>query len=201
MSDTKKKYGTGRTRNYAFIMYPESCKSNWRDILTDTHIPILVSPLHDMDINPTGEIKKPHYHVIVMFESTKTMEQAQEISDSVGGVQCQRVNALRGYARYLCHLDNPEKHIYDNEDVTSLNGADYHNIITLVSDKYESIGEMIDFCIEKRIVSYFALLTYARQNRHDWFRCLCDNGTIVMKEFLKSKEWSERMRKDEIIDD
>lgn len=190
------KNGRGRTRNFAFIMYPESCPSNWHDILTDTHVPIFVSPLHDGDTNPTGETKKAHYHVIVMFDGVKTEEQCQEIVDSVNGTMFQKVSTLRGYARYLCHLDNPEKHIYDIDDVTCLSGADYKDAISLVSDKYDAIGEMIDFCNEKGIVSYFALLTYARSNRHDWFRCLCDNGTMVMKEFLKSKEWSERMRKD-----
>lgn len=193
--------GRGRTRNFAFIMYPESCPADWRDILTETHVPIFVSPLHDQDLNPTEERKKAHYHVIVMFEGVKTEEQCQEIVDSVKGTQFQKVNSLRGYARYLCHLDNPEKHIYPIEEVTELNGSDYCNVISLVSDKYEAIGEMMDFCTERDITSYYALLMYARRNRNDWFRCLCDNGTFVMREFLKSKEWSEKMRKDEIIDD
>lgn len=186
--------GRGRTRNFAFIMYPESCPENWKDILTETHVPIFVSPLHDSDKNPTEEVKKAHYHVIVMFEGVKTEEQCQELVDSVNGTQFQKVNSLRGYARYLCHLDNPEKHQYDTADVTQLNGADYSNVISLVSDKYAAIGEMIDYCVEANIESYSDLLIYARANRYDWFRCLCDNGTLVMKEFLKSKSWSNGRR-------
>ena len=48
-------------------MYPESAPENWREILADLHIPVLISPLHDKDVTPDGEIKKAHYHVIIMY--------------------------------------------------------------------------------------------------------------------------------------
>ena len=28
--------------------------------------------LHDKDVNPTGEVKKPHYHVICYYENSTT---------------------------------------------------------------------------------------------------------------------------------
>ena len=107
------KSGLGRTRNFATIIYEESAPENWREILSDLLIPCFISPYHDSDINPNGEPKKPHWHVLIMFDSVKTMEQAKEIFDKVGGVGCEKVNSLRGYARYLCHLDNPEKFQYN----------------------------------------------------------------------------------------
>lgn len=99
----------GRTRSYACVLYPESAPENWRDILSDFHIPCLISPLHDKDVNPTGEKKKAHYHVLLLFDSVKSETQAREIFEAFGGVGCEKVNSVRGYARYLCHLDNPEK--------------------------------------------------------------------------------------------
>lgn len=51
-------------RNWAFLVYPESLPSNWEDIITETGLPMAFSPLHDKDVNPNGEEKKPHYHVI-----------------------------------------------------------------------------------------------------------------------------------------
>lgn len=33
------------------------------------------------------------------------------------------------------------------------------------------------------------LLLFAKENRNDWFRTLCDNGTITMVQFLKSRYW------------
>lgn len=181
-----------RTRYYASVVYPESAPDSWRDILSDSIVPAFVSPLHDMDVNPDGEIKKPHFHVLIMFESLKTPEQAKEIFDKIGGVGCEKVVSLRGYARYLCHLDNSEKYQYNTEDVTTYGGADYIATIGLATDKYKAIGEMIDYCAENNIYSYSRLLEWCRINRFDWFRVLCDNGTFVIKEYLKSKTWETK---------
>jgi hypothetical protein len=128
-----------------------------------------------------------------MYDSTKTPEQAQEVFKSIGGVGCEKVNSMRGYARYLCHLDNPEKAQYDPSDVRSLCGADYIGTIGLVTDKYKAISEMIDYCIEAHVYSYSDLLEYCRAERFDWFRVLCDNGTVVMKEYLKSRSWTKNL--------
>ena len=55
--------GTGRTRSYATVVYPESAP-DFLERLNDLKVPCFVSPLHDKDFNPTGEPKKPHYHVL-----------------------------------------------------------------------------------------------------------------------------------------
>jgi hypothetical protein len=192
MSEKKSNY---RTRNFATVVYPESAPKGWRNLLQETFVRCFISPLHDRDINATGEPKKPHYHVIIMFDSIKTKEQAKEIFDLIGGVGCEYVKSLRGYARYLCHLDNPEKAQYKTDQVLSYNGADYPSVIGLSIDKYKSIGEMIDFCNENNIYSYSDLLMYARKNKFDWFRVLCDNGTVVIREYLKSKLWTDNLNK------
>lgn len=184
------KIATKRTRNYATVIYPESAPENWKEILEQQFVPAFISPLHNQDKNPTGEPKKEHYHVMIMFEGVKTREQAQEIFTAIGGVGCEIVQSCRGYARYLCHLDNPEKAQYKQEEVTALCGADYPGVIGLVTDKYKAIGEMIDYCKENNVYSYSELLEYCRMNKFEWFRVLCDNGTVVMKEYLKSRSWT-----------
>lgn len=188
----KEKTTVKRTRNFATVVYPESAPENWQDILSEQFIPAFISPLHNQDVNPTGEVKKAHYHVMIMFDSVKTSEQAQAVFEKIGGVGCEVVQSVRGYARYLCHLDNPEKAQYPQESVRSLCGADYSGTIGLVIDKYKAIGEMIDYCRENLIYSYAALLEYCRNERFDWFRVLCDNGTVVMKEYLKSRSWTDK---------
>ena len=186
----KKSTGRGRTRNFATVIYPESAPENWQEILAEQFVPAFISPLHDMDVNPDGEIKKEHYHVMIMFEGVKTQEQAKELFDKIGGVGTEIVQSQRGYARYLCHMDNPEKYQYPPEKVRSLCGADYTGTIGLVTDKYKAISEMIDFCEEHNIISYSDLLVYCKYERFDWFRVLCDNGTVVIKEYLKSRMWT-----------
>ena len=186
----KKSSGKGRTRNFATVVYPESAPDNWQSILSEQCIPAFISPLHDSDVNATGEQKKSHYHVIIMFEGVKTREQAEDVFKTINGVGCEVVQSLRGYARYLCHLDNPEKAQYSPEDVRSLCGADYTGVIGLVTDKYKAIGEIILYCKENNIVSYSDLLEYCMIERYDWFRVLCDNGTFVVQTYLKSRVWT-----------
>lgn len=186
----EKKSSNKRTRNFATVVYPESAPEGWQDILSDQFVPSFISPLHDKDLNPTGEAKKPHYHVVIMFDSVKTVEQAEYIFNLIGGVGCEVVQSIRGYSRYLCHLDNPDKAQYNQENVRCLCGADYSAVIGLVLDKYKAIGEMIDYCKENGVFSYSDLLEYARMERFDWFRVLCDNGTVVIKEYLKSRSWT-----------
>lgn len=192
-------YGKGRTRNFATVVYPESAPADWQEILSGQFVPAFISPLHDLDLNPTGEAKKPHYHVLLMFDTVKTIEQASTIFSLIGGVGCEVVNSLRGYARYLCHLDNPEKCQYNQDDVRSLCGADYNSAIGLATDKYKALGEMQDFCEENNVVSFYLLSKYARTHRTDWYRILCDCGSVYMREYLKSKQWSKEKGQDEII--
>lgn len=51
---------------------------------------------------------------------------------------------------------------------------------------------MMDFVDEQGQYSYAFLLRYARANRPEWFRCLCDNGTYVMKEYCKTAAFDAR---------
>ena len=178
-----------RTRNFASIVYPDSAPSDWMDILEAQLIPAFVSPLHDKDTNPSGDPKKPHYHVILMFDSVKTIDQAKSIFALIGGVGCEVIQSIRGHSRYLCHLDKPEKYQYNPDEVRSFAGADYYAICSLAIDRYKVIQDMIDYCELYDVVSYRELLMYCRTDRFDWFRVLCDNGTYVIKEYLKSKKW------------
>jgi hypothetical protein len=188
-----------RFRNFATVVYPDSAPENWISILEDKFIPSFISPIHDMDVNPDGEIKKSHYHVILIFEGKKSEDQAIEIFKSIHGVGCEVVQSIRGYARYLCHLDNPEKHQYSPEAVRSLCGADYNGVIGLVIDKYKAIKEMIEFIKLNNILSYSELLDYCSNDKFEWFRVLCDNGTVVIKEYLKSRLWSSQVKYKEVI--
>lgn len=196
----EKKSTQVRTRNFATVIYLDSAPSNWQEILSDLHVQAFVSPYHDKDKNANNEDKKPHYHVMIMYDGKKSIDQAKENFDKIGGVGCEIVNSTRGYARYLCHLDNPDKEQYSIQDVKSFGGADYMSIINLVTDKYIIIGEMQDFCEKYNITSFYLLCNYARKNRSDWYRALCDNSAFYMKEYLKSKKWSDENGVTNIID-
>lgn len=191
MSD---KLGRNRTRNFATIVYPDVSPANWMDLLTEQFVPAIVSPLHDRDVNPTGEPKKSHYHVVIQFDNVKTEDQAREVFDVIGGVGCERIKSLRAYVRYLCHLDNPEKAQYPVDDVRCFGGADFYKIIECVVDRYTAIAEIMDFCTDNKIYSFCDLLRICRMEHFEWFRSLCDGGVYIIKEFLKTANWEDNAK-------
>lgn len=182
-----------RTRNYATMVYPDSAPENWLDIFAEQYVPAFVSPLHNLDKNPTGEPKKPHYHVIVMFDSVKTREQAEELFAKIGGVGCIPVQSVRGYTRYLCHLDNPEKTPYNPEEVRCFCGAEYYETIHLITDKRKLFKEIQMYCRNADVVSFSDLLDFACDNRNDWYDLLTSN-TLLFRTYLKSRQWTNSQR-------
>lgn len=183
MQDTSR----GRTRTYAFIVYPDSAPANWRDILNGFHVEALISPLHDKDVNPDGSQKKPHWHVMIMFSSVKSTEQAADIRDAVGGVGWENVASTRGYARYLCHLDNPEKHRYDENDVVEMAGADYHEIVRRAGDGVRILREMMAFIRENNVYYYSDFVDYCNEEKPDWFEAIVTRYTYPVYTYIKAR--------------
>lgn len=177
-----------RFRNWAFVVYPESAPENWREILDEHHIPWFESPLHDKDVNPTGEPKKPHWHVIITFAGKKGYESVKPITEEVNATRPEHVKDLRGYLRYFAHLDNPEKAQYSPHDIKAHAGADLGTLTNpTASERHACIKEMRAFCKENHIVEFCDLLDYAAESRpDDWFPLLCDNSAYVMQVYLTS---------------
>lgn len=179
----------GRTRTWAFIVYPESAPDDWRDIVANEHVPALISPLHDKDINADGEPKKPHWHVLLMYNGKKARSKIQELTNSLNAPKPQPVSDKRGYARYLIHADNPEKYQYDPKDVVQLGGADYTQFLLGAADTDAALGEMMDWCVEQGCYSFYRLSMYARKSRPDWFRVITSCRTVFLVNWLKSMHW------------
>lgn len=186
----EKSAGTGRTRNFATVVYPDSAPEGWRDILTEMHVAALISPLHNADKNPSGEAKKPHYHVMLMFDGVKNFEsQVKPIFDKIGGVGREEVNSARGYARYLCHLDNPEKAQYNPADVVALGGADYDAITHLPTDDAKMLVEIFAYIRANQICSLAELLDICAVNNQDWFTTIAMSRAYVVDKYIKSMAW------------
>lgn len=158
----------GRTRNWATVVYSDEAIEK----LSELKLTCLVSPWHDKDFNADGEKKKPHRHVMFLFEGKKSREQIKEICDIIGGVGCEPVQSQRAYARYLCHLDNPEKAQYNINDVQTFGGIDYIELINSVADEYSTLFDICDYLLDNSTTSMREFLLYCRKDRPDWYSCL-----------------------------
>lgn len=185
----KKSRGSGRTRSWAFVLYPESAPKNWRDILDEEHIQWIESPLHDKDNNADGSSKKAHWHILLMYESVKTYEQVKEITDKLIATVPQKCNGAKGLVRYMAHMDNPEKFQYPISEIIGHGGADVAELLKPTSsDRYNLIREMMEFVKEQDIIEMEDLLAHAMTERFDdWFPLLCDNSAYILDSLLKSR--------------
>ena len=180
----------GRTRNFATVVYPESAPADWMERLDQFHVAALVSPLHDRDMNPDGEPKKPHYHVMLMFESPVDYEtKVAPIFAEIGAVGRENVNSSRGYARYLCHLDNPEKAQYDPSEVRCMGGVNFYDVINLPTDDLKMLGEVFSYIQEHDIYSLAELLTVSQIYHPEWFAMITMSRCYVVDKFIKSLAW------------
>ncbi len=190
----KEKSKDTRCRNWTIVVYPgkdenDGSPENWRDIIEEQHIEWIESPLHDKDTLPTGETKKPHYHVLLMFGGVKSYEQVLELCQELNCPIPERVHNAKALVRYMAHLDSPDKVQYNLQDIIAHGGVDIAEMLRpSSSERYTLINEMRDFIKEYNILEFQDILDYAAANRFDdWFPLLCDNSTFIIDKYIKSQ--------------
>lgn len=175
-------------RNWTFIVYPDSAPDGWRDVLNGELIPWACSPLHDADLNPDGEEKKPHWHVVVSFEGKKCYQQVLEFIKPLNCTIPKKVASMKGLLRYFCHLDNPEKHQYDISDIELHCGFDPQSYLApSATQRYYMIRDMVRYIRENHIVDYLVFMDYCSEYHFDdWFPLLCDSCSFVIDKVINS---------------
>lgn len=191
MAEKKNKVVKGR--DWTFIVYPESAPKNWREILDQTHLEWIESPLHDSDVNPNGSKKKPHWHILIRFEGPVTAKRVKDIIEPLNGPIPQRVGSAKGMVRYFAHLDNPEKHRYKVEDIIPHNGADIADYFKLTaSQNIVAIKQIFKFIKKKEIDNYIDFLNSCLEyGNDDWFDIAINHNTLAINKMLDAM-WQKK---------
>lgn len=187
-------------RNWAFLMYPESMPSDWFDKLERTGLPFAISPLHDKDINPTGELKKPHYHVICQYANTTTQKNVKEnVCDLVNGTLPIKLENIKGMYRYHIHYENPEKYQYDDRDRTFINGFDVGSVDALTETEIDKISnEILQYIDDNNITEYCDLLYEFRINDCIKYLKVAKTRTILFNTYIRSRRHKREKDKAEL---
>ena len=177
-----------KKRNWAFVVYPESMPNDFIEYLQKGGVACAISPLHDKDVNPTGEEKKAHYHIILSYEGPTTKKNVEEYIKYLNGTIPIPLEQLRGYYRYLTHKDNPEKFQYDENDIICLNGFDISKIEKFTENEIFSIRvQIIQLIKDHNIVEYSTLIDYLRINDLQDFLRVAMQSTILLDRYLSSR--------------
>lgn len=177
-----------KVSHWLTILYEESCNPEWKKILEESGFQAIASPVHDRDRNDSGELKKPHRHLLLKWDGPTTRKNAKAWIEILGGVGVIPCASERGSARYFCHLDNPEKIRYRTEDVLCFGGMVYEDIIMREEDDIALIREVFDFCEDHKIVSYRELMILCRRFRPDWERMILKRYRENVFRYLRSFE-------------
>lgn len=138
-----------QAKNVMIILYNEPLKSDI-EVLRPYKWAYIK---HDRDLQDNGELKKTHWHLLLSFETKKSLSLiANVLQVEENLIEC--VNNYKSVERYLIHLDNGEKAQYSVEEVIS--NYDYK---TQVYSTTESILQfLIDKCEEYTSIKEFNLM-------------------------------------------
>jgi len=176
-----------KKRNWAFVLYPESAPSDWMEQLQATGLPIAISPLHDRDLDPTGEPKKAHHHIILCFSGPTTYNSVKAITDNLGQPIPQPLESVRGYYRYLTHKDNPDKVQYSEADIQHLNGFNILDFAELTrSEVFQMKRTILSIIRELQLTEYSDLIFYLEDAGLYGEMEVATNHTIFFDAVLRS---------------
>lgn len=225
-----------RTRNWTFVFYPESTREDWREVLGEKGLQLAVSPLHDRDTytkdvyytkdektpdgvehkageikHRAGDVKKAHYHAVIVFDSVKSREQVQEIAqllaiDGTLAPAVQHCMNLRGSMRYLAHIDNPEKVQYDVGDITTIGGLDWNyyamSNADLECDTRDKMTRVLNMAYENDVANFADLVDCTLEKAPELFEVVRKNAYffgMYMKTKFNTKKVLTNAEKESIL--
>lgn len=187
-----------RSNKWAFLLYQESAPKNYLDILEEMHIPFVLSPWHDKDINKeTGEFKKAHKHGILFFESLKSYTQVSELLTEKLNTPSyvEIVMSPKGMYDYFIHAENPGKTLYNIDEIESGCGFELDQfLITNNNDQF--LSTVIDIIEEHNFTEFNNLVRYARVENPSLLNLIIDN-TYFFAKYLDSRRHSSSRKESE----
>lgn len=184
-----------RNKYWSTIIYPEENKTDWRAELEDLKIQVAISPLHDKDLyekdsetHKKGEVKKPHYHLVLIFGSLKSVKQVKEITDKLGAVGQESVLSIKQILRYLAHLDNPQKAQYDPAEIQTLGGLNLEDYLLDQEEKINSdVSKVCNMIFEYGLSEFCELVDCALSAKPELFTTIRKNA-YFFSQYIKSKQ-------------
>lgn len=196
----KKRKRDDRGRISTFIVYKDSAHPDWIARLDALHVRAFISPLHDADFLKDGVTPcKPHWHVILYFDGKKSRGQIDAIREAAIGPdfnrELQNVDCAGAMARYLCHMDNPEKAQYRREDVIALGGADYDLATSMPGDDSVVMAAISAYVVSAEVTNVNALIKICKaEGRRDWMSYISRHGYVVGMIIGQNVQRLERIR-------
>ena len=128
---------TVKRRSWALQIYMDSVKEDYLTILKELQCKIAISPIHNKDTwtiedenanneHKAGTLKKPHRHIILEFNGSRGLSYIMDIIEQINAYKhCQIVADKQLMYEYLWHKNNPEKVLYNPNEIIYINSNKY----------------------------------------------------------------------------
>lgn len=174
-------------RIWAFIVYPDSAPENWRELLINHHVPGVISPLHQFDVNPDGTKKKDHWHVLLAFDGKKSYNQVKAYADELHAANPIKIDSIRGMVRYFVHVDNPEKYQYDKAGMVGFCGFNWEQYFEYEDiERRKALKEMRATISKYNFTEFSDFCDYCDQNKPEWSELLDKNCSYNISLYITS---------------
>lgn len=201
---SKKKGQPSKSRLLCMLLYPTDNEAHKKALASLYKYYQVLTVCHDKDtylydesdedgniIHSAGELKKPHYHVLVQFRNPRYISGVAKELD-IEEHLIQKCNSFDSYVIYMTHRDEPLKYQYELKDlkgtlidralrvleVPETNEEKFFNIqnwiISHPNAQYKDLGDWCTsygyFSFFMRYQSYFKEVFYERKcsNKYDY---------------------------------
>ena len=188
-----------KKRNWTFVLYPESAPRDWLEQLKLSGLMTAISPLHDKDLNPTGEEKKAHYHILLVYSGPTTYNSVAKFTASLNATIPQALESVRGMYRYFTHKDNPEKYQYLESDIITVNGFNIADLVELTKSEVNEVkARVLKLIREADIIEYADLIDLLTDNEMLLEYDVAVNHTFFFNSYIASRRNSYSRARDTI---
>lgn len=139
-----------RQRHFELVLYDDN-EVHKDFIKNDLPYFTNVYILHDRDITDSGELKKPHYHIIISFDNARTLSAVQKELDMIEPNLINAVKSLQAYVRYLIHLDTPNKEPYEIDEIKGNNTETMMKYLGNKINETDKVIEILEIIDDNRM--------------------------------------------------
>lgn len=183
-----------KKREWTFVIYPESAPEDWRDIIRQRGLVAAASPLHDRDINADGTPKKPHHHIIVVYDGPTTYNNVLALSQGeLKGTIPKVLDSPRGMYTYFTHEDNPEKAQYEKSKIEHFNNFNITDLCMLkASEIFEIKCRVLDLIDGNDLEEYADLISFLRAEKLKDELQVATESVFFFDKYLTSRRHGRR---------
>ena len=195
---------SNKHKYWRFVVYPESAITDWREEIKLRGLQFAVSPLHEFDLDlktETGELKKPHYHVVLAYPASTTYQNVKSLTvDTLHATIPLVCDNPKGAYDYFTHKHDPDKFQYNADYIEHYNGFDIAEISALSErDKAEFIVAIVNDINNNDILEYSELVDFYIKQEDFQKLNIVSTHTIFYNRYITSRRHSSAKSDEEYI--